>query len=377
MVPIISLLLQFPYKRPIIGVFVSSGVITKLKNRHKAFTFLYKKSTQLAKVSIEKNTTLYYFSKHDVDFEQRKVMGTYFNEKKAHWQKKEFPFPDVLYQRDGGGRRGELIIKQLEQIGIKKINPQSFDKWDVYQQLAKSKEIQPHLPLTILYKKPSDLVYMFKKTNTVYLKSRRGSRGKWVIRVIKQRNGVYNYSYSKNGKLIKNEAEDVKNLLERIHQFFNGKEFIVQQAVPLLKRNNQIIDLRAEVQRNGKGKLEVTETFVRIGKSGSPVTSFQSNPSFYRLDQFFSKNNQYLKEEIDKLRNRIEEFLINVYSQIEKSYGTFGEMGIDFALDREGNLWFIECNSRTAKGLLSKFDLEKTKVFVNTIEYAKFISNYS
>ena len=82
--------------------------------------------------------------------------------------------------------------------------------------------------------------------------------------------------------------------------------------------------------------------------------------------------------EVQKLKKKIEQFLITAYTCIEKSYGTFGEIGIDFALDTDGKIWFIEANAKPAKdALYQAYDRETIrKAFQYPLEYAKYISGF-
>lgn len=64
-----------------------------------------------------------------------------------------------------------------------------------------------------------------------------------------------------------------------------------------------------------------------------------------------------------------------MYQSIEQEYGQIGELGIDFAIDKEGKLWFIEANSQSAKvSLMKAYDaVNVEKAFLNPLEYAKFL----
>lgn len=264
----------------------------------------------------------------------------------------------------------------MEKNGIKKINPlYSLNKWDVYQKLLQFEEIRPHLPLTKVYTKPRDLKIMFRKSSEVYIKACKGDSGNGVIRVKKLDEGGYEYCYSQQGKLHVRQVKKRRTLIKELKIYFQEKNFIVQHAIPLLRIDHRIVDLRAEVQRNRNGKLGVRSIVVRIAKKGSPITNVQSRPSVYVFQNFISTHPQLFQIEISALKQRIEKFLIDVYLSMEKLYGTFGEIGIDFGLDTDGTVWFIECNARSAKvaAYLTKDKKMIRQIFLNPLEYAKFI----
>ncbi|MDQ0157915.1 YheC/YheD family protein [Robertmurraya andreesenii] len=68
-------------------------------------------------------------------------------------------------------------------------------------------------------------------------------------------------------------------------------------------------------------------------------------------------------------------YSITIYESLEKVYGTFGEIGIDFGIDQAGEIWFIEPNSKSAKvSLMKAYDQETFhQAFVNPLLYAKYL----
>ena len=64
-----------------------------------------------------------------------------------------------------------------------------------------------------------------------------------------------------------------------------------------------------------------------------------------------------------------------IYHSLEESYGSFGEIGIDFGIDSSDHIWFIEPNARSAKVSLMKAFDETTyhQSFLNPLEYAKYL----
>ena len=54
-------------------------------------------------------------------------------------------------------------------------------------------------------------------------------------------------------------------------------------------------------------------------------------------------------------------------------------MGIDFGLDQQGGIWFIESNAKPAKdSLYQSFDRKTIQSsFLNPLEYAKYLSGFS
>ena len=324
-------------------------------------------------------TTLYFFSINDVELNHLKISGVYYNDENELLEKKLFPIPDVIFIKSNDMKK----LKDLSEIFQKRQSEQKtilinylnvFNKWDVYLNLSKFNDFKLHLPFTIIYQSPNDLRKMLTLNDNIYLKACIGGRGKQVIRISKIQKHKYKYKYVLSyyrSKLYREVVTGFNNLNRKVLDFYKNKKFIIQQAIDLITINNKIVDLRAEVQRNGNGDITITAIPVRVGKIKSPITTHNKS---YTFDYFFSTLLNYSNEEINDLKLRLNKFLINAYSSIEDIYGPVGDIGIDVGLDKKGRLWFIECNSRSLKVSLFKAYDEETinQSFLNILEYAKY-----
>lgn len=361
---------------PVIGIFIGDGLVRKAIAGTPSFKLL-----ETMKANREAKAIVYYFSIKDIDFVAKRIKGTFFNDVNKQWERKYFPYPDVLYDRGGGSLKLQKIIsnnirKELEiDKNFKKINPRYFfDKWDVYKQLVKFENMVKYLPSTVLYVKPDDLIEMFHEHPVLYVKDCHGNNGIGVVRVIKFSENQYELSHFFK-RTFKYNLSSFDEVLEIIERIFEDKKVIIQNAIDLLEINNRNIDMRATVQRNGKGELEIIAFPVRLGKEGCPITSTRSGSSVYRIDEFFKAFFNYSEEEIYELEKRIRTFLLTSFRCIEDIYGNFGELGIDFAVDKQLRLWFIECNAKPGKDTLYLSCDSDTikKAFLNPLEYAKYL----
>jgi hypothetical protein len=354
----------------VVGIFVNLNQIE----------FLLSQKTSLKLAAIREAARLvqivyYFFSLSDVDLKEKKINGTYYDEKSGLWKKKVFPYPDVLYARGGSMKQSEkftLFYKQLQEMGVQRINSGPvFNKWDVLKNLKKNAKIAPHLPDTMIFTAANDLKLMFNKYDVLYLKACRGRKGHQVIRIKKLLANYFEYRYYRGSKLNKGFVNFV-NLMQLVNNFFGTKSFLIQQAIDLPVIKNSIYDLRAEAQRNGKGELEITEILVRVSQPGAPITTHASS---YLFDDFFTRVLGYPAEQAAAIKDLVQEFVAGVYEAIEDAYGPYGEIGVDLALDKAGRLWFIECNSRSAKISLFNAAGEEARVrsYLNPFEYAKFL----
>ncbi|WP_332630301.1 YheC/YheD family protein [Halalkalibacter flavus] len=360
-----------------VATFISIGNIKKMLNQKPVFRHL-----ELMQANNEKTKlNLFFFSIKDVDLINRSINGTYFNQETGIWEQNDFSFPDVLYDRGGAVLGHQKIVsdyirEQLEITGLKKINPfYTFNKWDMHEKLYKQKKMREYLPITRLYQSEDDIMAMFQQAKHLYLKKCDSNNGKSIVKITKEENGIYKYSIAKE-KLVQKTVSSFSELLRRLKPFLQKGEVIIQSAINGLKVSRSNIDMRATIQRNGQGEVEIVAYPVRLGCPDYPITSTRTGARVFCFDEFFEQYMHYSKEEITFLQIKVEDFLLESFDFIENAYGIFGELGIDFAIDIEGRIWFIECNAKPGNDSLYKSHSEETvkTVFTNPLEYARYIS---
>jgi hypothetical protein len=360
-------------KKPIVGVLVNHSLIRKLGKQNSKFKS-YPRIVELTKASHETDVTLYFFSIKNFDFKHKRVLGTFYDTKSAQWRQKELTLPNILYNRGDEPSKymDEAIETIFEQHEVLKINSKSyFDKWEVYQNLSSVAEVKEYLPYTKKYEQEADLAAFLKTHDEAYLKGVRGGRGRWIFRIRKLPEGRYEYSYFRDDLFVGQSAH-WDDLIREVQKFYGDNAFVIQRAIDLIHIEDSKVDFRAEVQRNGNGELQILGVCARMGRSKSPITI---HSSAYPLEVFL-KDFLYLSEDgIQQMAKRIHEFLYSIYTALEKVYGTFGEIGIDFGLDQAGRLWFIEPNAKSAKVSLMKAYDEQIfhQAFVNPLNFAKYL----
>lgn len=355
-----------------VGVFVDRALIQKLLDQDPP-----KRLFELHKANEVANTNLYFFSHKNINYDTLQIKGTYYNTLNHRWEQKSFPFPNVFYNRVSGGldrKRYKRLREILEENKIKRLNTRGdFNKWDLYKHLMYFRELQPYLPFTQNIHNDRMLMEVLRKFPNVYIKAIKSRRGLGVLRVLKKESG-YEISHFRT-KLVTKEVKSLNELLHYIASFFKGKKIIVQTAIPSVVPN-KTMDMRAEVQRNKYGKLEVVGISPRLANSRFPVLSSRINPKIYTFETFTTNVLKLSDSETIKLKKQIEHVLINVYERLEQIYGPFGELGIDLILDEKMRIWFIEANATSSKiALYRSYDKETVrKAFLNPLQYAKFIS---
>lgn len=361
---------SFSVLRPIVSVYLGNKFIPVNRLRR------HYRIRKMVEANKEAGTNLNFFTIPDVDFSQKKIKAIYFDYKKNVWDQKDFPFPDIVYVR-GGGDGTENLLAGFDRLGIKRINPiHAFNKGELYKNLVKDPNVRSFLPQTENVENLKQITNVIEKHGKVYVKARRGRKGTQVMRIEKQTKNGYLYSYSILGKLVHGKVTGQNELHSLMSHFFKDRDVIVQRAIDLFKvEGNHLVDFRAEVQRNKNLEIEIVGICARVGRKNAPITT---HSSAYRYDSYLEKLfPHYTARQLKALKQEMNEFLIKVYEAVESRYGKFGEIGIDFAVDRKGKIWLIECNAQSAKvSIVKAYGSKADKVFLNPLEYAKtLISN--
>lgn len=318
-----------------VGVLLGAQTIRNLHNK-KQIKFNIK---ELLEANKSVGTELFFFSKSDVHINRKYILATYYDDVNQNFKKRVTSYPHVLYSRtraiDHKSHRN--FRKHLKHSGVLFLNSKSaFDKWLVHLKLVEEKKFAVHLPLTKLYH-PKALQQMFKQTDTIYIKSRTGRKGFNIIQVRKVGRKTYEYKYFLK-KLVHRRVTSISKLTRVIRKALKGKKAIMQAEIKTIKLNGKIIDMRAEVQRNKKNELNITDLFVKLGAPNAHITNLLSGATFHRFEPFFSSHLKYSEEQIKTLKGRIVNFVKEACLRLESIYGNLGETAIDFALDNGGKL---------------------------------------
>lgn len=315
-------------------------------------------------------TNLFFFSLQDVNFMTQKICGTYLTGQ-GQWRRKIFPLPQVLYKRQAiaepDEQRFTRLIKLLTRQGTVFLNYQfPLDKWKVYICLIQREDLQDKLPPTWLIEDRSQLLELTQSFPSLYLKACRGGRGKQVMRVDNLGKGEYVFTRYVNG-LIRGRG-GIETMIHEAVKFFGPRQFIAQKAIDLIQIRGASVDFRAEVQRCSAVLPQVAAIPVRIARENSPITTHSESMS---LEKFFDTYPSFLA--YSDFKERAEAFLLTVYTAMETCFGPCGELGIDFGLDQDGRLWFIEANAQSAKVSFSNSYTPSDVIesYVTLLEYGK------
>ncbi|MFB4162274.1 YheC/YheD family protein [Alteribacillus sp. JSM 102045] len=221
-------------------------------------------------------------------------------------------------------------------------------KLGMYKTLSRNSTFKKYLPTTknFTYK---NLVKMTKKFPTLYVKPQRSSKGRGIYR-IRRLKTKYECRSTKRTKTFKN----LSNLYKYIKSQ-SKKKRIIQQGIALEHVAGRPYDIRATVQRKLKGKWARTGINGRVGKKDKIVTNVSRGGQIYLMGELYNKL-ELSKSEQKKRDRELKSAALNIAEYLSSKNKNIHVLGIDFAYDKQGNLWVLEINSRPQYRMLKKVD---------------------
>jgi glutathione synthase/RimK-type ligase-like ATP-grasp enzyme len=211
------------------------------------------------------------------------------------------------------------------------------DKYSVYKYLSKGTKFKKYLPDTVTFSK-RNLNNMMNKYENVYVKPNVGSQGK----------GIYKITLEDERYILRSTRLREKDLeLSALYQKLNARakrKMIIQQGITLELVEGRPYDIRAMVQRKPNGNWNCTGVFTKVGKPNKIVTNYHQGGKLASLDKVFDKMN-LSNDEKESRKKDLKDVALGVAKSLNSKRAGMFEMGIDFAYDREGNVWILEVNS--------------------------------
>ncbi|MDF2922534.1 MAG: hypothetical protein K0R57_1448 [Paenibacillaceae bacterium] len=227
--------------------------------------------------------------------------------------------------------------------------------------LERSEELRSHIPLTRMLTK-GILREMLQKYGMVYVKPCCGSCGQGVMRVEKHaaadgegsgagasgRRGSrpnqlrpVQFRYQ-SGTAVK-EFADYGAMYQAILKETQGKPYLVQKGIRLLRHNGRPFDIRVMVQRSPKGKWEATGVAGRVAHPRKAVTNGSQGGTIYPAAVLLQSYAG--KEQGSKLVSAMNRLGVQAAVRLSSAYPGLNEIGVDIALDRTLVPYILEVNT--------------------------------
>lgn len=328
----------------------------------------------------KKNILVYVFYPDSINWNHSIVNGFHYNYAKKKWENNQYPLPNYIYDRCfyvsvNKYLRYKPYIEQIKQN--KRISFLGYGlkgKWEVHEILSKNPLYKNHLPKTERYRNHNQLIKWIKSFPIV-LKPIGGSHGAGVIKITQKNNTYTIIGRDYHNQKISIKLQGQQKFIDWVNQFLGGRRFIIQQYLDLFTSSNQPYDVRVLVQKNKQGKWSITGKSVRLGDMDNITSNLHGGGKVEQLPSFLKK--EFGEKMAIKIINEINKLASAIPPYLENNHGNLFELGIDIGVDRQGNVWIIEVNSKPGRKVFSLLgDKEKTiKALSGPILYTEYLVN--
>lgn len=359
---------------PLVGIFTTGFTPFPLRPIGERSLFFSKL------LSVEKlvGTHGFIFGEEHINWDNGTIEGLFYHEN--GWEKKEVPFPNVIYDRLPN-RRSEkkAAFKQIKdrlqkEYLIPWYNPGFFNKLDVFERLQQDEVSAKYLPETHPFSSFSLVERMLSDYGHVFIKPSNGSLGLGIHQIIYDReSGAYYCRYRERDGSNKLRKYETLEALFR-HVFKNRKltSMLVQQGIHSIKVEKRNVDFRVHTNKDAEGNWHVTAVAAKVASLGSVTTHVNNGGMIKTIAEIF----QSKKEQVEAIKKLKAACLILSRSLEEQMDGIVGEIGFDMGINREGRVWLFEANSKPGRSIfkhpqLKDFDLLTRKL---SLEFSIFLA---
>ncbi len=292
------------------------------------------------------------------------------------WNRERVNWPKITFRRlvHYPARLHRLIQKEerlLEQQSLLLTLPRRLgNKWRTYQRLQKVSSLRPFLPKTAILRQGARLLPFLDEMKDMYIKPVLGSQGSRVMRVHMDA-GVITLASSQM-EVCAFVQNDVRELERTVSERLSGYAAVVQETVDLMQtKSGEPVDLRCLVQAVGAGGEVFVTPIARVGMRDHVTTNLHTGGKGFsckKLEEFLCV------DQVDLWRRGVAQaktLARKVFDQFQHEYPPLFELGIDLAIDRGGQVFFLEINPCPGRRMLRQVSRDwRTRSLARMVEYA-------
>jgi len=317
------------------------------------------------------------FSAAGIDWEAMRTDAFLCESGDSRWTMRPVPLPSLVYDRTfprhaAARRAAREAVRKLTARGVRVLGSGLPGKWKVYRILYESETLRPLLPNTAPLSNADELSGWLAAHRAVFLKPEGGSQGRGCLRIDPLPGGGYALTgrdlRNRRFRLSAGTRDQAAALALRL---IRSRRYVVQPALTLFSSEGHPFDIRVLVQRNGSGRWQITGTAVRIGDPEGATSNLHGGGTAREARSFLER--EFGEPAASRVLSLIHSAAMAVPERIERAFGGFCEFGIDFGVDRSGNVWLLEVNSkpgRTAFSLSGQRE-EGIRALLNPLLYAR------
>ncbi|WP_176391998.1 YheC/YheD family protein [Marininema halotolerans] len=309
---------------------------------------------QLTQEGIPLGIHVMVFCPMDVDWQTRSVNGWRYNPNTGQWSSDRYPLPSLIYDRCGysDSRQYQMykpyVMSLSNDPNIQFLGRPLGGKLPNHEMLVKNSSLLPYLPQTLRLTAFKDVRSFIEQHDSVLIKPNGGSHGRGVAAILPHSKG-----YVVRGRSPKNQPFQIRlhketSLRNWINRFTKGVRYVIQPFLHLDTSDRRPFDLRILVQKDGLGQWATTGMAVRLGSIGSLTSNIHGGGKAERAIPFV---HEHFPQQANQILATLQFLSKEVPLQIEREHGRLIELGLDTGIDRQGQVWLLEANSKPGRSV--------------------------
>lgn len=294
----------------------------------------------------------------------RHLLAAYQLQPNGEWRKSTIPLPDVVLERTFcSSPEDERAVRaaraHLTKQGVLLLSGKIGGKLTTYRILSNFGQVKPFLPATEPFVSPAGLLRRLSQQNAAFLKPDGSSKGLGCMRItasaapgtacLDEHSGRRYHAEGRDAdnRLFNRSFDNRKELAKWVKGITAGRRYLVQDDLRLTGKDGCPFDLRSLVQKDHAGGWSVTGIAVRQGSKGGVTANLHGGGK--ALSALGHLTEQFGPVRAAKQLKQIKSLSLAIAGILEERFGRLVELGLDFGIDPDGRLWFLEANSRPGR----------------------------
>lgn len=323
---------------------------------------------------------VYVFTPSSISAGKSSVRGYCYEN--GSWQQRLYAPPDIVYDRCFSYDRRSLHRKHIAMKRLADVHHFSYltrglsGKWNVHRVLLQYSELTPYLPDTLPYSTENQLEqWLHAHQGEAFLKPQHGTHGKRTLHIISPSPSERLLLTGRDGqnRVLHRQFSSRQAGLNWIHSFIANRPYIMQSYLDLVTSGQEPFDIRALMQKNARGCWELTGMAARVGAREALTSNLHGGGTPQQAEEFL--HSEFGKDRGSGIIDTLRELSGKIPSCLESHFGRLAELGIDFGVDRTGNVWVLEINSKPGRSSFFRIGdtVSARKSIQNPILYARYL----
>jgi hypothetical protein len=318
------------------------------------------------------------FAPNDVD-ENGCMKAIVYDSKRKKWIRRLTSLPSLIYDRcryQGSANYQMLQAFRSKYPELTYLGKPLANKWTMHEILTENDTIREHIPPTVRYSGPHDAIRFLKEHKHIYIKPKNGTGGRGILRIEQIGRDLFMIQgRNQQRSILPPQRASTRQLAVKLNALSLNSNFIIQRGIDLILENGRVHDYRLLIQKNGNGEWEVTGCAGRIGPSLSITSNLHGGGSAVSIDHLLYRRFRGNIEWVEQIKNDLNGFAYELAAYLESRFGQLCELGVDIAIDPNGEIWLLEVNPKPSREVFHRIGELETyrKAVIRPLEYALWL----